>query len=401
MISDAMPRITLGASLSMEQFAQALAFTYLSKYSGEAIQPRVQTAFERAWGVEQIKFLAPGTDNNPGACLAFWRGVGLNHCLVAMPGAQTFPGLWAMFSGIGYHSVEGCSGSVFHAFRTRAYTMWDRLFADADFVTALANPRTVFTFTGHSLGGAMAEILAYRFKAANPTVPTNCIKFGSPRVGTSRWVDNANPSVRFASIYHNRDPIHAFPQVFSSLSPLAIGPESLILRNFARDGSPWRFVYNHATFVNTFLSDPFLGSLEYAANAVQGGGTANPWFDHTLGAYRLMMQNYCGHRPDVMKYRFNFLEFNDENMFHVLFQNGLREWEDIHWLNPTQPDPVRVISADVGLVANAPRIMQQIAPIREPEAVEIGDGGADFGPPKPISAAYSPRRIVRQAPFNN
>lgn len=401
MISQRMPRITLGASLSVEQFAQALAFTYLSKYSGEAIQPRVLTAFQRAWGVDEIIQLAPGVDNNPGATLAFWNGNGLRHCLVAMHGASAFPSLYSILNDLSYMTVDGCTGSVLGAFRTRAYTMWARLFDNATFVAALANPRCMFTFTGHSLGAAMAELIAYRFKAANPSRTVQCIKFGSPRVGTLPWRHHRNERVNFASVYHDRDPIYEFPQVFSPADGFFVSINSNLTRQFAMDQGIWRIVYGHgAHFSGQYRDFSVWTAANYAALAAQPHTFTNAWYDHSLGSYRTAFMNYCAARPDVLKYRFNYLEFNNENMMQVLFEPGIREWEELHWLNQTQPAEVRPISSDVGLVANAPEVLQQVRPISREDRNSLGGGANDWGQGTPVSVANLPRRIVRQAPVN-
>jgi Lipase (class 3) len=395
MISQRMPRITLGANLSFDQFGQALAFTYLSQYSGSALEPRVFNAYTYAFGATDIVSLAPGTDNNPGVTLALFRSQqGLQHCLVAIHGATDFPSFWSMFAGIGYQTVTGCTGSVFNAFASRAATMWTRLFANADFAAMVASNRTVFTFTGHSLGAAMAEILAYRFKAANPWRDVRCIKFASPRVGTSRWKDNRNPNVKFASIYVDRDPIHHFPVIPSTLTAITDPTNGLLLRNFARDDAPWRLTPRHFAWVNHYTDDGLLAELHYAGQAVQSITTANPWFDHLPGAYRNMFMNYCAIRPDALKYRFNYLENPDENQWQVLFTPGMREYAAMNVLDVVQPDPVQPISGDVGLIANAPEQVQQVAPMGDTSSGASG-GGDDWGGPRAATISVLPARRVR------
>lgn len=51
------------------------------------------------------------------------------------------------------------------------------------------------TFTGHSLGGALATLHSLRFAAATPGAEVRCVTFGSPRVGDSEFARAARSLV--------------------------------------------------------------------------------------------------------------------------------------------------------------------------------------------------------------
>ena len=77
-------------------------------------------------------------------------------------------------------------GRVHRGFKREVDDIWPELEETLD-----DEHRNVW-FTGHSLGGAMATICAGRCKLSEiAAVPVETVTFGSPRVGTKRYVQNA------------------------------------------------------------------------------------------------------------------------------------------------------------------------------------------------------------------
>ena len=76
--------------------------------------------------------------------------------------------------------------------------------------------------TGHSLGGAIAQLAAIEFAQLGYNV--TLVTLGSPRVGDSNFADLLNRSIqRIYRITHSRDPIVHVPYVFMGF--LHAGPE--------------------------------------------------------------------------------------------------------------------------------------------------------------------------------
>ena len=77
-------------------------------------------------------------------------------------------------------------GRVHRGFKREVDDIWPELEETLD------DERRNVWFTGHSLGGAMATICAGRCKLSDiAAVPVETVTFGSPRVGTMRYVQNA------------------------------------------------------------------------------------------------------------------------------------------------------------------------------------------------------------------
>jgi len=77
-------------------------------------------------------------------------------------------------------------GRVHRGFKREVDDIWPELEETLD------DERRNVWFTGHSLGGAMATICAGRCKLSDiAAVPVETVTFGSPRVGTKSYVQNA------------------------------------------------------------------------------------------------------------------------------------------------------------------------------------------------------------------
>jgi triacylglycerol lipase len=77
-------------------------------------------------------------------------------------------------------------GRVHRGFKREVDDIWPFL------EETLADETRAVWFCGHSLGGAMATICAGRCKLSNiAAVPEEVVTFGSPRVGTARYVQHA------------------------------------------------------------------------------------------------------------------------------------------------------------------------------------------------------------------
>jgi triacylglycerol lipase len=111
-----------------------------------------------------------------------------------------FRGSQALGDWIGHANIEptafaldlGAKGRVHGGFRTALEQVWPAVAAALD--EAQATGRGVW-FTGHSLGGALAVMAAYRWAASTGHTPHGIVTFGQPRIGDATFASEVEASV--------------------------------------------------------------------------------------------------------------------------------------------------------------------------------------------------------------
>jgi triacylglycerol lipase len=104
-------------------------------------------------------------------------------------------------------AVVGTLGNVHSGFNREVDDLWPLL---EDLLKSNEQP---VWFCGHSLGGAMATICAYRCTTSKiSTNPQELHTFGSPRVGCRKWIRHA-PVSHFRWV-HNNDVVTRVPPVW-------------------------------------------------------------------------------------------------------------------------------------------------------------------------------------------
>src|SRR5262245_26722094 len=104
-------------------------------------------------------------------------------------------------------ALLGSIGSVHSGFNREVDDLWPRL------EDLLRDNKQPVWFCGHSLGGAMATICAFRCKTASITTsPQELHTFGSPRVGCKRYVRHAE--VTHYRWVHNNDIVTRVPTIW-------------------------------------------------------------------------------------------------------------------------------------------------------------------------------------------
>jgi len=95
-------------------------------------------------------------------------------------------------------------GRVHRGFKREVDDIWPEL------EESLRDEDRYVWFCGHSLGGAMAQICAGRCQLSDiAAVPTEVVTFGSPRVGTKRYIQHAK--VRHLRWVNNNDIVTRVP----------------------------------------------------------------------------------------------------------------------------------------------------------------------------------------------
>lgn len=399
MISRILDPVERMAVISLEEQSEALALTYLAYYQGQLIQPRVDTAYKRAFGLNKVKIM-PRVGLHPGFTCAFATAMSRKTLTIAVEGTTTIPQIEAQIeSTLTTRPTGSTLGFVYSFFWTEAANLLARMAADTDCAAAMADGSYVITFTGHSLGAAIADCASYTFKQANPQKAVRLIKFGCPRVGNTWYVNRTHTLFPRANLYVEGDPIHQFP----SSSIFAMSAPNVITVGLRMAACSENFLTlmpltgeNFGSRAPEFAQScgHFL-DLAALARALTPG---NPWWCHLMNTYRLAMMNCLGRRDDLLKYRFGYLEHNDENSWQTRWSPGTRDWVALSALSAPGPDEVQPISSQVAV-----RVQQ-----------EVGTGGNDWGDPMesvaesaeveriamptlppPIATSLSPRRRFR------
>lgn len=385
MIDRTLPPIPCGNTIYPDHIREALALCLHAGYNDVPIQPRVLTSFQRAYGMhsmENVPFVANG---RPGFTIAYWGLPSGRRIVVAIEGTRTRSQLTIWNGGLTTQSgLTGHAGMCWDTALTYANQIRILLQANTTFAGLLASQGTMLTFTGHSLGAAVAEVLGEIYAVSNPGNAVRVIKFASPRVGTPAWVAGRVRNVARASIYCDRDPIDIFPM----LAPQALNgafPNTIGRACYSTDDSAQRWTKN-GDDVGSFYEGGFYQAIHYGrwfTRTIDGG---NPWYDHTINVYRLMFSNIVAAQDTLEKYRFLYLEFNDQNQWGQEFVRGDGIRAPMLDLNVVQPDPVPVnVTNEVMLIAQE-RVGMSVA---QPASEDWQAGGWDA--PEPTENGIIPQ----------
>lgn len=413
MISRNMPPINLLDGINIEESAQACAFTYLAYFNDVAPSARQTASYSRAWGCDDIYYFNPPELTAPGFVVAIWSTPRLKRMLIAVEGTTVAGQILNIVSILGWSSRTSILGYVWSNFKAKADAIYALLLADPITGPLMLDPRCVITWTGHSLGAAIADINAVRQKTDRPAQHVRLIKFGAPQVGNSWYVDGTADLVVRRNWYCGRDPIHYFP------SSRVVAVASLAT-SFGLDSRGRREAtcYNVEQLNGTMTAEyndlrTTVTLVHLVGSATQAMLPPNPWHDHLMGSYRLAFMSLTGNWNDACMYRMRFLEHNNENSWQTYFGGGARDWHLWNVLEATPPDAVDPPTAQVDEVvtefgeggggsADWGQSTVEPAPLnRDPEpVVEQGGPAADWGTPVPANRIQlrRPRRPVPVVP---
>src|SRR6266542_4518180 len=179
MLDRALPPLAYNFLFPMVSIQEAFAYCYLASYSDQALQPRVFTSFQRAYGVGQIELHAPVIDGRPGYLLASYVQGDDQRMIVAIEGMRTASQVrtfWNDNAGRNFPANDG-PAAVLTKFFTHGWTIYNELKANGTFMAMFNRPMTPITFTGFSLGSACAELVGEWLKRDRPTKALNVVKF--------------------------------------------------------------------------------------------------------------------------------------------------------------------------------------------------------------------------------
>jgi len=361
MLSHPLGPVQLQPHISIEEAAQCLAYSCLSYYAGGVLEPRVVTSFERAWGHNTIIHFPITTPllGTPivGAIAMIWNDGLFKRVMIAVQGTtdvgQQFRAAVSesLVPPFALDTMTGRQGAIYRQWNRQANGIWAQILLNPILMAAINTERTVLTFTGHSMGAAVAEVLASNFKQANPHRRVRLCKFASPRIGTRQWYPFIGSSVPTLSVLCGRDPIHFVPAAGLRMS-VSFEPLSSILpmtfwQSLKRDEVVYRMRRDSPQWTIGYRDDGLFNEVGAAAWAITAMEPGNPWFDHLISSYRLGMMNFAASANDSLRLRFNYLEMPDENVWQTTFVPGASDWRTWNVVNPIQPDAAIVPSGIV------------------------------------------------------
>ena len=391
MLSVRLPRQRPSGIIVFGDILEAYAFTYLASYNTEVMQPRVFTAYQNAYGMDNLVNIPRTVGGRPGATLAFYAGPFAQKVVVGIEGAVSGSQIIAWNRSVTSSTFTNTSGRVFGSWAEYANALMSALTANNAFNSFLTQNNTSIVFTGFSMGGAVAELCAERVKALFPRKVVTCIKFASPRVGNSRYRENLNRNINRASYYCNNDPIHWFPSAVqhnwvSGWDSLGIGTTWLV-----RDETVIR-MDRLGKEVGGYNGDWAPKAIWFAGMLGQLMNAQNAWFDHDKDMYRNMLLNAIEPSSGLFLTRFLNLEHNNENAWSASWRPG--EFVLPGYNQLITPAPAAV---------NPPNMQQ--APILNPRNVEpvlveqdtTGSGvGGDWGEETYVQPVSVMRRFNRR-----
>ena len=211
-------------------------------------------------------------------------------------------------------------GSVWGRFRQAATTAWDWLQANSH-VLSPAQQRKGIVIMGHSLGAAVAEIVAYRLKQSDPSKMIVCYKYGSPRVGGYRWARHVlHDSVKnnTFNIYTANDPVYSIPVPFHVTFNVVRQLQNNGAATFLQHAQPLQRFSLAGEYLGS-VNDPALSGEIYPPHSSLGewlSGTPQAiYWHHSTYSYRTMSHNLAMNTGETTFRRFNHIRFAGDTQY--------------------------------------------------------------------------------------
>jgi len=324
MISVSLPPVFAGwRSITHGEFYEAFAMSYWAGYNDVPISARVMDSQRRAWGVFYAKHFPRELGVRPGMIHVRVGTPDEYRTIIAIEGMASISqilGTSAALDPTGFNGIG--TPSVVNAFFTAAAACATELLADTEAAADLNSPGRIVTYTGHSQGAAIADIFARQRKAALPNKQIRCIKFASPRVGTSRYVSQRPASLMQVGFYTDGDCIGSMPVInYAAFTPLNINPRNQLV--YYVDDEATKTLNINGTEPESgheFVSDVrWIARLRYFTHTPL---PSNPWYSHTADFYKMCMTAWAVAGNDEFAYRMRWLDWEDDYKFGQTWTPG-------------------------------------------------------------------------------
>lgn len=318
------------------------AYANLAYYADNSFPARVLESFRRAWFHDSVTRVPGVPGGRPPFLVVPFSSNGANVLVVAISGTNS---LW-QWTGLTDNPawadpIIGTPCRTATVYNRHAAAIKTILDADQDFLTAKNTPGWRVVFTGHSLGGALAEVLAKQYRGAGFANALFVEKFASPRVGDTRFRDAWSRDILVRSQYLEYDPIDIFPFNANVIAEFADQtyrqPETLLVP----DAMEYRFNRRgEGAFKPLVVQNA--NAVRLAAELVGELAIDSIWRDHLVSVYRLALSNQLWPQRNRMTYRFLHYELPDNNTWGANFTPGPEITDAMKQLLIIPPDDVRV-----------------------------------------------------------
>lgn len=313
MIGVNMPAIRPDATLDLTEAIEAFSYCMLASYNAAGVTGRAETSYRRSWGLLDINYFPRVAGGRPAFLIARYDLDPYPRAIVAIEGVSSISNYFNLIWGQGAVTVTGCAGRVFIPFANYAAEINTILADYSPFVVGpLVRQLWQITFAGFSMGAAIAEILANQWANTAAARAWKMFTFGKPRVGNYRWLANRNASIRGLNIVNNDDPVCNVPQTAPTRITNVFSSVPSIITAFQRDHWAQRFD-KRGNQLSNYGDWQDAMAVTTAREAFRDINANNPWYDHQLFAYRLMLTNWAAQVNASTLYRFRHLELPDNN----------------------------------------------------------------------------------------
>lgn len=316
---------------SMAEMTEAFFLSTIASYPDAVLTSRVFQSYQRAWGFTECK-VYPKVGRVPSFSVTSYHDTNPKKIVVAIAGISSLSDLNnSLFGNLGAVTVISGWGQVLSFYRDCANAIRTVLEADPNW-GAIASPftRHAITFTGFSLGAAIAEILTAMYRIQYPAFNIRLYKFAAPRVGTLGWRNATEANLNKLNFYIYGDPIWRLPTETwfrEAALPfrLDVLPGFLCADSFAT-GMNAMGVLSDGYFPYSALDMiGIMSRLPFYSNFVQDplDPNNNPWWWHLRTTMRFAFCNFWARgQNQTMKDRVLYLEHPDENSWQQNFVAG-------------------------------------------------------------------------------
>lgn len=322
MLNRVMRRLPHGCTSPQEAALEAFAYTYWAYYNHLGTHARTSLSQQRAWDHDGVQLTSRVNGGRPGFCVAKWNSPEVKKIVVAIEGMSSLAQLWQAWVGCNAVTAAPLAGNVYHSFKTYGDQIKALLQADDFFNETWNEPSVSITFTGFSMGAAIAEYLAVEFKRAWPSTRVNCIKFASPRVGSNVWqYGNTNPDL-YANWYLMDDPISVIP--YMTMTQLSLmNLEYTMSNTYYAANRRCNIMDANGDLRNVRQLDGYDGFISAMAQTRRDVNNNNLWWWHEKNRYRVALMGVARNLGRDAEARFRYLEYNDENNFGFAYSPGV------------------------------------------------------------------------------
>lgn len=356
--------VELADPYTRTEVAMDFAFCYLASYAHQEIPTRVLTAFGNSYSLANV-WRWPRINNVRPNMLAVrqiypWG----SHIIIAIEGTTTTTQIALQTVGsAAAEAIDTPAGRVPQFYKVAATAMAQLIAQTPDLVAVMGNPTTQITFTGFSMGAAIAEIMAATTAALAPTRTIRLRTFGKTRVGNYEWHNNRPRTLNNVCVYNRGDRMHCLPN--DGVRMHTFGPVLILGVPTYFQPDPAAAVWNGDDLaIASIPATNGIDQTNWIAGYLAPMNTLNVCYPHLMNSYRHMFCKTFRNDRGVDGLRFRYLEFPDDNKWQTAWE-ATPTWSR-DWLGVLDPAPADI--EEPAQVVNEMRLHNAQPPDQGPNA---------------------------------